>query len=685
MVYDLIPIEELTREQAEHELFRLAAELAHHDHCYYHLSSPEISDAMYDAIYQRNLQIERRFPDLRRIDSPTHRIGATPSPEFEKVKHRKAMLSLDNAFTVDQLKEFIARAQRFLKLSETTDIPCMAEPKIDGLSATLHYQNNKLVLGATRGDGQEGENITLNLRTIRDIPLVLKGENIPESLEVRGEVYMNKPEFDELNKSRIASGEPPFANPRNAAAGSLRLLDSSITATRPLRFFAYGYESLSNQFDNTQAEILASLSRLGFRVSPLVALCPNLDTMIEHYNLIESERDDLAYEIDGVVFKINDLILQKRLGTVGRSPRHSIAYKFSAERAETVVQNIDVQVGRTGVLTPVAHLKPILVGGVTISRASLHNEEEILRKDLRIGDTVIVQRAGDVIPQIVEVIYSKRPADSISFLFPDLCPACGSAVIKSDSQVAKRCSDGFNCVAQVIERLRHFVSRDAFDIEGLGEKHLQNFFKWNIVKTPPDLFTLESRNINVNLEIRDGWGPKAVTNLFKSLNKRRTINFDRFIYALGIPQIGQVTARLLALHFQNIDYLMHATFNDLVEINGVGGAMAQDLIDFFRNDENRAIVHELIKHVKITNESEEVRNDSPFSGKTLVFTGSLEKMSRAEAKAQAERLGAHVSGSISRKTDFVITGADAGKKLDLAVELNLKILSEQQWISMIEE
>ena len=682
MTFVQIAVENLTREQAEIELLRLAKELAHHDHCYYHLAAPEISDAMYDAIYQRNLTIERRFPDLRRIDSPTHRVGAAPSPEFEKVKHRKPMLSLDNAFSVDDIYEFMGRVRRFLKISENETIPCMAEPKIDGLSATLHYQKGRFILGATRGDGQEGENITPNLRTIRDIPLVLLGDNVPENLEVRGEVYMEKCDFEALNQARIAAGEHPFANPRNAAAGSLRLLDSSITAKRPLRFFAYGYESLSNQVDQTQADILISLNRLGFRVSTLVALCPDEDTMLEHYGFIESQRADLPYEIDGVVYKVNDLALQARLGTVGRSPRHSIAYKFSAQQAETIIDFIDIQVGRTGVLTPVAHLRPVLVGGVTVSRANLHNDDEIRRKDVRVGDTVIVQRAGDVIPQVVGVVKTKRLDSSVPFIFPTACPVCKSSVVQAKGQVAKKCSGAFNCMAQAVERLRHFVSRDAFDIEGLGERHLQNFFEWEIVRTPPDLFNLEPRNLSINLEAREGWGAKAVTNLFDALNKRRRIGLDRFIYSLGIPQVGQVTARTLAVCLKTIEAVLAASVEDFIALDGIGDNMADEIIQFFAASDNRTIINELMKHVRVEPVTMTVAVNSIFSGKTVVFTGSLEKLSRAEAKAQAERLGAHVSGSVSKKTDFVIVGADAGKKLDQAKEIGVTTLTEDEWISM---
>lgn len=680
-----IPVDVLTREQAAVELLQLSRVLAYHDHCYYHLAAPEITDGMYDALYQRNRAIERRFPDLRRIDSPTHRVGAAPAPEFEKVKHRKPMLSLDNAFSEEDVHDFMIRIKRFLKVPEDDKIPCIVEPKIDGLSATLHYQNGQFVLGATRGDGQEGENISANLRTLRDIPLVLQGDNIPESLEIRGEVYMTKADFEVLNQSRLESGEAPFANPRNAAAGSLRLLDPSITAKRPLRFFAYGYESLSNRCDQTQDSILLSLKRWGFRVSPLVALCNDVNTMIYHYNVIQSERADLPYEIDGVVYKVNDLGLQARLGTVGRAPRHSIAHKFLAERAETIVDLIDIQVGRTGVLTPVAHLRPVLVGGVMVSRASLHNDDEIRRKDIRVGDTVIVQRAGDVIPQVVDVVLSKRPIDSMPFVFPETCPVCTSAVVQTPGIVAKRCGGGFSCMAQAVERMRHFVSRDAFDIEGLGERHLQSFFNWGIARTPLDLFLMEENNQHVipPLEVREGWGVKATRNLFDAINRRRHVTLDRFIYALGIPQVGHVTARVLAQHLKTIDAVMAATLDRLCALEGVGTIMATELIQFFASFDNRVLVNGLIEQVEVEPFETPVFEDSLFAGKTVVFTGTLEKLSRAEAKAQAERLGAHVASAVSRKTDYVIVGADAGKKLKQAQELALTILTEEQWIDMV--
>jgi len=428
---------------------------------------------------------------------------------------------------------------------------------------------------------------------------------------------------------------------------------------------------------------LISLNRLGFRVSSLVALCPDVETLLEHYDFIQHRRAELPYEIDGVVYKINDLALQARLGTVGRSPRHSIAHKFSAEQAETIIDTIDIQVGRTGVLTPVAHLRPVLVGGVTVSRASLHNDDEIRRKDIRAGDTVIVQRAGDVIPQVVEVLFAKRPVDSVPFTFPGTCPVCHSVVVQSEGQVAKRCSGGFSCIAQAVERLRHFVSRDAFDIDGLGERHLQNFYEWGIVRTPPELFTLEARNITLNLQAREGWGAKAVINLFEELRKHSNISLDRFIYALGIPQVGQVTARTLAVRLKTMESVLAASTEDLCVLEGIGDVMADEIIQFFAAPDNKAIIDALMTYVTIEPVVMSMVTDSLFLGKTIVFTGTLEKLSRAEAKAQAERLGAHVAGSVSKKTDFVIAGSDAGKKLVQAKEFGITTLSENEWISMV--
>lgn len=679
--------ESLTRNQATKELERLAKEIAYHDYRYYTLAEPSISDEAYDALRLRNQEIEKVFPDLRRIDSPSHRVGSPPAPEFEKVKHRRPMLSLDNAFSTEDVYDFVARIRRFLKLTENQKIPFVAEPKIDGLSASLHYQKGQFVLGATRGDGQEGENITANLKTIRDVPLLLQGENCPENLEVRGEVYMSRADFESLNQKRIAAGEQPFANPRNAAAGSLRQLDPTITSQRPLKFFAYTYDALSGSKDQTHMEILNSLKHWGFTVNPEIELCEDEANLLACYNRLQSLRPSLDYEIDGVVYKVNDLKLQQRLGSIGRSPRHSLAHKFAAEQAETILADIDIQVGRTGVLTPVAILEPVLVGGVMVSRASLHNEDEIKRKDIRIGDTVIIQRAGDVIPQVVGPVFSKRPEQSNSFVFPNQCPVCKGTVVQESGLVAKRCVNGFNCQAQAIERLRYFVSRDAFDIEGLGEKHLENFYKDELIRSPVDIFTLFERDQQslTPLRTKEGWGNLSARNLFEAIEKRRKINLDRFIYALGIPQIGQVTARLLAKHYKTVDAFLLATIDDLLSIEGIGLNMAGDLVNFIQTSEQITLIQDLQKHLNIQPYFEEPLRKSLLTGKTIVFTGTLASLSRAEAKAQAERMGAKVGGSVSSKTDYLIAGSDAGGKLKLAKELGVEILNENQWIEIVHE
>ncbi len=680
------PVDQLSPNEAIKELTDLAIEIAHHDYCYYTIAKPLISDEAYDALRLRNTSIEKRFPQLRRLDSPSHRVGAPPAVEFEKVKHRKAMLSLDNAFNEEDVHDFIARLKRFLKLPQETHIPLMAEPKIDGLSATLHYHNGEFVLGATRGDGQEGENVTNNLRTLRDVPLRLHGEDIPQNVEIRGEVHMLKADFETLNQQRLVEDENPFANPRNAAAGSLRLLDANITAKRPLHFFAYGYEMGEQRYDATQEGILQRLQSWGFHTNPHTKLCHDVNEALAHYITINELRDTLPYEIDGVVYKVNDLALQQRLGSVGRTPRHSIAHKFAAQKAQTTVIDIQVQVGRTGVLTPVAHLNPVMVGGVMVSRASLHNDDEIRRKDIRVGDTVVIQRAGDVIPQIVEVVFAKRPALAQPFVFPQTCPACGADVIQEPHLVARRCSATYQCKAQAIERLRYFVSRDAFDIEGLGEKHLESFFNWGLVRTPVDLFKLQVMNDHVipPLQSREGWGIKAVENLFAAINKRRHIELNRFIYALGIPQVGQTTAKALALQCGSLEHLMQMSQEDLKSFEGIGDLMATDISQYFANPDHVNFVNELLSHITIkAMEKVATLEHSTLTGQTVVFTGTLERLSRSEAKAQAERFGAHVASSVSKKTNLVVAGADAGKKLEAAKALGVKVITEQEWIALI--
>lgn len=694
--YAGVAVESLTPLEAAIELERLAKEIAHHDILYFQKDAPEISDAEYDALVIRNRKIELRFPELRRDDSPTRRIGAPLASGFRKVKHRIPMLSLENAFDDEDVQDFFERVRRFLKLGDNQEIEIVAEPKIDGLSATLHYQNGRLRLGATRGDGSEGEDITENIKTILDIPIVLEGDNIPESLEVRGEVYMCRDDFFALNARRRDKGESIFANPRNAAAGSLRQLDPTVTAMRPLRFFAYGFDALSGVTLTEHSAALAQLKRWGFVVSPDICLCHSLDQVINYYNDIGERRADFAYDIDGVVYKVNNLEWQRRLGSVGRTPRHSIAHKFAAEQAETIVEDINVQVGRTGVLTPVAWLKPINVGGVIVARATLHNADEIVRRDVRVGDTVIIQRAGDVIPQVVEVIKDKRLPGSQPFVFPGACPSCGSLVEHIPGEVARRCSGGLICSEQVVERLKHFVSRDAFDIEGLGGRHIEAFFADGLIKNPVDIFTVEERDkLSLTpLRCREGWGSQSAQNLFKAINKRRTISLDRFIYALGILQIGAITAKLLARHYvswtnfrnqmiQAGDQSSEA-YQELLDLDGIGQSMAADLVCFFQEPHNLEIIDLLMREVQIGDFHVEIDEDSPLSAKTIVFTGTLQTMSRAEAKATAERLGAKVAGSISKKTDYVIVGSDAGSKAKAAAELGVKVLSEPEWLQLVQ-
>ncbi|MCE3230855.1 MAG: ligase [Alphaproteobacteria bacterium] len=690
------PVDQLTPDQAAEELACLANLIAHHDYLYHQLATPEISDADYDALVLRNRAIEARFPDLRRSDSPSLRVGAAPAAGFKKVRHHKPMLSLDNAFSPEDVTDFLNRIRRFLQLPEDQAVEMMAEPKIDGLSASLHYQDGRFVLGATRGDGSEGEDITHNLRTVKDVPLILQGEHIPQSLEIRGEVYMRRDDFLSLNKARTAAGEPEFANPRNAAAGSVRQLDPKITAKRPLHFFAYAYHALpGDRKDQTQGDILESLNRWGFSVTRLRQICQNEDEVMTFYHQLESIRADLDYDIDGVVYKVNNLEWQNRLGAVGRTPRHSIAHKFAAEKAETIVEDILIQVGRTGVLTPVAILKPVTVGGVVVQRATLHNEDEIARKDVRIGDHIEIQRAGDVIPQVLRVFPEKRLPASRPFVFPGSCPVCGSAAVRTEGEVARRCTDGLVCPAQAVERLKHFVSRQAFDIEGLGEKHIETFYQEKLIRTPADIFTLETRDRQSLTPLRntEGWGEQSTRNLFQAIDQRRTISLDRFIYALGIPQVGAVTAKLLARHYRSLTTLTQQmtqaqdqnseAWKELLALEGIGANMASDLVGFFRQPHNIEIMEALSALLTIPDFIVEATISSPLSGKTIVFTGSLPTLSRAEAKAHAERRGAKVTGSVTSKTDYVVVGKDAGSKAKAARELGITILSENEFVALM--
>ena len=698
-----IAVDDLDRAQAEAELARLAAEIHHHDKLYYTDDQPEISDADYDKLRQRNEAIEARFPDLKREDSPTERVGAPIAAGFKKVSHKVPMLSLQNAFDGEDVRDFFGRVRRFLGLSDSETVEIVGEPKIDGLSAAVHYRSGRFDLGATRGDGTVGEDVTANLATLKDLPDRLGGKDIPAELEIRGEVYMRREDFFALNDRREAEAQPLFANPRNAAAGSLRQLDSSITAGRPLHFFAYAWGAISEPPGDSYWHFLDRLRTWGFSVNPMARLCRSVDEALELYQEIAENRASLPYDIDGVVYKINRLDWQDRLGMVSRAPRWAIAHKFPAEQAETVLKAISIQVGRTGALTPVAELEPITVGGVVVSRATLHNEDEIARKDIREGDTVIIQRAGDVIPQVVRVVTDKRPKKSKRYPFPDHCPVCGSLAVREPGEAVRRCTGGLICDAQAVQRLIHFVSRDAFDIEGFGRKHIAAFWQDDLINTPGDIFRLRDREAEL-LE-REGWGAQSVENLLAAIEERRTVPLERFIYALGIRQIGQATARLLAKQYGTFDAWREAMagaaaeraaspdevkhpeavgehFAELCDIDQVGFSVADDLTAFFAEEHNRTILDDLGAELTIE-DFEGTQTDSPVADKTVVFTGTLETMTRSEAKARAEALGAKVAGSVSKKTDYVVAGPGAGSKLKKARDLGVTVLSEQDWAKLI--
>jgi DNA ligase (NAD+) len=688
-----IPVEKLTAAEAAEELERLAAEIADHDRRYHGEDAPIISDADYDALRRRNAAIEERFPALLRPDSPSHRVGAKPSEKFAKLVHARPMLSLDNAFSDEDVADFCARVRRFLGLDDSADLAFTCEPKIDGLSASLRYENGLFVQGATRGDGSEGEDITANLRTVKDIPLRLSGSP-PAVLEVRGEVYMTHKEFFALNARQEQDGKPLYANPRNSAAGSLRQLDPSITAQRALNFFAYAWGEVSELPAETQAGMLDAFKAYGFQVNPLIELCRTTADILAFYRGIEEQRASLDYDIDGVVYKIDSLALQERLGFVSRSPRWAIAHKFPAEQAETVVEAIDIQVGRTGKLTPVAKLKPVTVGGVVVSNATLHNEDEIARKDVRLGDTVVVQRAGDVIPQIVRVVLGKRLKTAKPYQFPGTCPACGSHAVREIDEktgkqdVDRRCTGGLICPAQAVERLIHFVSRNCFDIEGLGIKNIQAFYDDGLIKQPADIFLLEKNHATAILE-REGWGEQSAKNLFEAIARRREIPLDRFINALGIRHVGETTAKLIAHNFHTLGAFIAAMASDhaiadLVAIEGVGETMAEAIRDFFAEPHNMEALARLTKEVTPLEVSAPAASGSPVAGKTVVFTGSLEKMTRAEAKARAEALGAKVASSVSKKTDLVVAGPNAGSKLAEAKKQGVTVIDEDAWLKLIE-
>ncbi|MBL8565420.1 MAG: NAD-dependent DNA ligase LigA [Hyphomicrobiaceae bacterium] len=777
-------VEAMSATEARAEHTRLAAEISRHDALYYQADAPEISDAEYDALRQRLEAIEKGFPALVGADSPTQRVGAAPAEGFGKVRHRVAMLSLGNAFSDEDVTEFLARIRRFLGMAADETLAVTAEPKIDGLSISLRYEKGVLVEAATRGDGAEGENVTDNVMTIATIPHRLHGHEVPDAIDVRGEIYMSHAEFARLNAAQAAAGAKVFANPRNAAAGSLRQLDPSITASRQLAFFAYAWGEASSLPGATQQDVVNAFAKWGLPTNPLMRVCDSDRELLDYYRDMGERRAKLGYDIDGVVYKVNRLDLQGRLGFVSRAPRWAIAHKFPAEQVTTVLRRIEIQVGRTGALTPVAKLDPVTVGGVVVSNATLHNEDEIARKDIREGDTVVVQRAGDVIPQVVRVIEDAGHTARPRYEFPTVCPICGSEAVRGDADdgaengdAVRRCTGGLICPAQRVERLKHFVSRNAFDIEGLGEKSVQEFYDAGLIKVPQDIFTLEVRDADTTPRIaeRDGWGETSARKLFSAIDARRTIGLDRFIFALGIRHVGETTARDLARAYGSFDALRAAlaaaarerpgeqyrrmtsipglgpksaeqimrhalrddaggdllaarpatfaeyvggikgirsnvadalgrafvdvaemvdvarqaagqmpgdAYRDFASLQGIGEVATDALLDFFAEPHNVEVIDALLKHVS-PQPLEAVATASPVTGKTVVFTGTLERLSRGEAKAQAERLGAKVAGSVSKKTDYVVAGAEAGSKLVKARELGVTVLSEEEWIALI--
>jgi DNA ligase (NAD+) len=767
------PVDQLTEADAREELDRLTAELARHDALYHRQDAPEISDADYDALKRRALEIEELFPDLTSAASPSQVVGAAGSSQFAPVRHGVPMLSLDNAFDPAEVTDFEARIRRFLKLPADEHVAFVAEPKIDGLSASLRYEKGVLVQGATRGDGKTGEDVTANLRTLDDIPERLSGKGWPDVIEVRGEVYAPNDAFDAFNAAAEAEGSRTYANPRNFAAGSLRQKDPTITARRPLRFFAYAWGEHSTSFADTQAHALDALKSWGFKVNDRSRRVEDAAGLIALYDGLQADRATLGYDIDGVVYKVDRLDWQARLGFISRTPRWAIAHKFPAQQAQTVLEGIDIQVGRTGSLTPVARLHPVTVGGVVVRNATLHNEDEIARKDVRIGDTVILQRAGDVIPQIVGVVAERRPADAVPYVFPTRCPVCGSEAVREGDEVRRRCTGGLICNAQIVERLKHFVSRRAFDIEGLGEKQLIAFHERGWIGQPADIFRLARDEAKLAaLRAEDGYGETSVRNLVVGIDARRLIALDRLIFALGIRDIGDQTSLLLARHFGDwssfhaacldaaegipsaewtqlaeahgvsarvlsalagaepaaadpwpdapIDQKIALAFPGLASparralaalapdwsalvrlaavardegpsetlgqiagVAGVGPVAARALAQFFHEPHNRDVVDALVEQLDRIEDAEKPKSDTPVAGKTVVFTGALERFTRDEAKARAESLGAKVSGSVSKKTDYLVAGPGAGSKLAEAQKHGVKILTEDEWLALI--
>ena len=715
MTSNTISFENLSEDEASAELEALVATINAANKAYYADDAPTISDGEYDALWQRNLAIETRFPQLVREDSPSQQVGAAPQEKFEKITHAVPMLSLDNAFTDEDVTDFVARIKRFLKIPAEQKVPFTAEPKIDGLSLSLRYESGKLVSAATRGDGGVGENVTLNALTIKDIPEKLLGDNIPEIVEVRGEVYLGHKDFAELNARMEAEGKPTYVNPRNTAAGSLRQLDSKITASRPLRFFAYAWGEMSVMASESQMGMVEAFAAWGFQVNPLMQHFDSVKKLVAHYNIIEKQRSTLGYDIDGVVYKVDDLGLQHRLGFVSRSPRWAIAHKFPAETAVTVLREIEIQVGRTGALSPVARLEPVTVGGVVVSNATLHNEDYIkgigssgepIRegRDLRPGDTVTIYRAGDVIPKVLDVDISKRAADSVPYEFPTICPACGSHAVREVNtktgreDSSRRCTGGLICSAQAVEKLKHFVARNAFDIDGFGDKQAEAFYKDDLVRTPADIFLMrardEAKDEEARLSEREGMGLLSANNLFDAIDARRKIELHRFIFALGIRHVGEGNAKILARTYQNIDSLMEVmgkigddqseAWADLVNVDGIGETAAHALAEFFAEQHNMDVVNVLLGEIDVL-PAEQITQNTPVVGKTVVFTGALERMTRDEAKAMAERLGAKVAGSVSKKTDLLVAGPGAGSKLKKATDLGVETVDEDGWFELIGE
>jgi DNA ligase (NAD+) len=702
------PVEKLTAKEAKAEHARLEAEISQHDKRYYQDDAPTVSDAEYDALRRRYEEIEKRFPELQTLTSLTRRVGAAPAAKFKKVRHAVPMLSLGNAFTEEDVADFVDRIRRFLALKESEKVEFTAEPKIDGLSCTLRYEKGKLVVAATRGDGTVGEDVTANIRTIKEIPNELKARDVPDVFEVRGEVYMRRQDFLALNERQKKEGKQLYLNPRNTAAGSLRQLDPNMTASRPLRFFGYAWGEVSELPGKTQMQVVEALKRWGIPTNPLMALCDDIKEMVAHYRKIEERRAKLEYDIDGVVYKLNRIDWQDRLGFVSRTPRWAIAHKFAAEKATTVVKDIMITVGRTGALTPTAVLEPVNVGGVMVGMATLHNEDYIkgiggdgspIRGgvDIRIGDTVRIQRAGDVIPQVLDVVLEKRPKSAKPFQFPTVCPACDSHAVREvdpdtgKADAVRRCTGGLICPAQAVERLIHFVSRNAFDIEGLGEKQVALFYEKGWIKQPADIFKLRERNKKFKLEEQEGFGELSTRKLFDAIDARRKIALNRFIYALGIRHIGETNAIRLARHYQNVKALTKALmkgkldaeeYEELTNIGGIGEVVADAVVEFFKEKRNRLAIEALLEEIEVE-PMEAVAKDSAFSGKTVVFTGALEKMTREEAKAMAERLGAKVAGSVSKKTDYVVAGPGAGSKLAEAKKHGVRVISEDEWFRLI--